>query len=379
MEPFGPMTPSFLRPAARACLLCLAPLLAGAPAAVAQTARPPSAIPVTVAPATRHDVPVYAAGLGTVTALNSALIRARVDGTLDQITFTEGQDVKQGDLLAIIDPRPYQAVLDQAIARRAQDFATLTNAQRDLARYNTLANGGYASRQQAETQSAAVQGGQSQIAADQAAIEAAALNLSFTHITAPIDGRVGLRQINPGNLVHATDSQGIVLITQLHPIGVLFTLPEEAVPDIADAMHAGPAPTVQAVDSETGRLLDSGTLLTADNTISTATGTITLKAVFPNTENRLWPGEFLRARIKLRTLANVVTIPARAVQRGQDGLYVFVADPTGHAEQRPVQEYQEQDGTAAIQSGLKPGELVVTDGESRVSNGALLDIHPADS
>jgi multidrug efflux system membrane fusion protein len=144
-------------------------------------------------------------------------------------------------------------------------------------------------------------------------------------------------------------------------------------------MHAGPAPTVQAVDSETGRLLDSGTLLTADNTISTTTGTITLKAVFPNTKDRLWPGEFLRARIKLRTLANVVTIPARAVQRGQDGLYVFVADPTGHAEQRPVQEYQEQDGTAAIQSGLKPGELVVTDGESRVSNGALLDIHPADS
>jgi multidrug efflux system membrane fusion protein len=338
-----------------------------------------SGIPVTVAPAARHDVAVYASGLGTVTPLNSALIRARVDGTLDSVAFTEGQEVKKGDLLAIIDPRPYQAVLDQAIARRAQDIANLTNAQRDLVRYNELARTGYASRQQADTQGSTVQGGQSQIAADQAAIEAAALNLSFTHITSPIDGRVGLRMINPGNLLHATDTQGIVLVTQLHPIGVLFTLPEESIGDVAQAQRSGAAPPVQALDSDQGVVLDTGTLLTADNTINTATGTITLKATFPNAENRLWPGEFVRARIRLRTLPSVITVPARAVQRGQDGLYVFVAGADGRAEQRAVQEYQEQDGVAAIQSGLKVGEQVVTDGESRVSNGAKLAMHAADS
>ncbi len=373
-----------LRSAARALMLFPALILAGqaalrAPHAFAQAAPAPDAIPVTVAPATRQNVPVYAAGLGTVTALNSALIRPRVDGTLDSVNFIEGQDVKKGALLAIIDPRPYQAVLDQAIAKRAQDVANLTNAQRDLVRYNELARGGFASRQQAETQGSTVAGGQSQIAADEAAIEAAALNLSFTHITSPIDGRVGLRQINPGNLVHATDTQGIVLVTQLHPIGVLFTLPEEAVSDVADAEHAGAQPEVQAVDTESGRLLETGTLLTADNTINTATGTITLKAVFPNAQDHLWPGQFVRARIKLRSLPNVITVPARAVQRGQDGLYVFVAGADGRAEQRAVQEYQEQDGVAAIQAGLKEGEQVVTDGESRVSNGAKLAVHLADS
>jgi multidrug efflux system membrane fusion protein len=244
-------------------------------------------------------------------------------------------------------------------------------------RYSTLARQGYATTQQSDTQTSAVQGGQSQIQLDQAAIEAAALNVAFTHITSPIDGRVGLRQINPGNLVHATDTQGIVVVTQLHPIGVLFTLPEQTVPDIADAQKGGAAPKVEAMDSEQHRLLAAGTLLAEDNTINTSTGTITLKAVFPNLDLQLWPGQFVQARIRLRTLGNVVTIPARAVQRGPDGLYVFVAGADGKAEQRAVTEYQEQDGIAAIKEGLKNGEQVVVDGESRVSDGAALTIHQA--
>jgi multidrug efflux system membrane fusion protein len=356
----------------RACAAAAWLVLAGSALAHAT-----DGIPVSVMPVTSHDVPVYATGLGTVSALNSALIRARVDGTLESVTFTEGQEVKQGDLLAIIDPRPYQATLDQAIAKRAQDEAVLANSRRDLVRYSTLERQGFASNQQSETQSSAVQSGQSQIQLDDAAVEAAALNVAFTHITSPIAGRVGLRQINPGNLVHATDTQGIVTVTQMHPIGVLFTLPEEAVPDIAEAQHGGAPPEVQVMDSDQHQLLASGTLLTADNTINTSTGTITLKAVFPNLDDRLWPGQFVQARIRLRTLANVATIPARAVQRSQDGLYVFVAGPDGRAQERPVTEYQEQDGVAAIRDGLKDGEQVVVDGQSRVSDGATLTIHQA--
>ena len=337
------------------------------------------AIPVTVQAARRQDVPVYASGLGTVTPLNSALVRPRVDGTLDSVAFTEGQEVKQGDLLAIIDPRPYLAVLDQARAKRAQDAATFGNAQHDLARYTTLARSGFASRQTADTQSATVSGGQALLQADDAAIEAAALNVAFTHITAPIAGRVGLRQINPGNLVHAVDAAGIVTVTQLHPIGVLFTLPEESVSAIAAAQAAGQVPQVQAFDTEGGRVLASGTLLTADNTINTSTGTIQLKAVFDNADNPLWPGQFVQARLLLRTLKQVVSVPARAVQRGQDGLFVYVARADGVAEQRPVREFQEQDGTAAIESGLRGDERVVVDGQSRVSDGAKLSVHEVTS
>ena len=295
---------------------------------------------------------------------------------MDSIAFTEGQDVRRGDLLAIIDPRPYQAAFDQATAKRAQDIAALTNAQRDLVRYSSLARAGYASRQSADTQSATVQGNQGQLAADQAAIEAAGLNLSFTHITSPIDGRVGLRQVNPGNQVHAADSQGIVVVTQLHPIGVLFTLPEESVTDVADAQKAGSA-EVQALSSVEHRALASGTLLTADNTINTSTGTIQLKAVFANGDGHLWPGQFVQARLRTRTLAHVVTVPARAVQRGQDGLFVYVAGTDGKAQLRPVQEWQEQDDIAAISRGLQDGERVVVDGQSRVSNGITLSIRQA--
>jgi multidrug efflux system membrane fusion protein len=367
----------------RAVFACLGVCLAVAgvwapfPARAAEAPAADTGVPVTVQAAAAHDVPVYASGLGTVTALNSVLIRPRVDGTLVSVNFTEGQTVHKGDLLAVIDPRPYKAVLDQAIAKRDQDAATLANANRDLARYSTLAKSGYATSQQADSQSASVAEGKALIAADAASIEAAALNLSFTHITSPIDGRAGLRQINPGNLVHATDTQGIVVITQLHPIGVLFTLPEDQVAAVADAQRGGQQPVVEAFDSEQHHLLASGTLLTEDNTISAQTGTITLKAEFANAQNHLWPGAFVQARIRLRMLHEVVTVPASAVQRGQDGLYVFVVGPGDKARLQPVTEYQEQDEVAAIKSGLAAGTQVVVAGQSRVSDGIKLTIDQA--
>jgi multidrug efflux system membrane fusion protein len=334
----------------------------------------PPAVPVTVVTATRKNVPVYRSGIGTVQALNTVLVRARVDGTLDSVSFTEGQEVKKGELIATIDPRPYQAALDQTVAKRVQDMAQLENAKLDLARYVNLAHSDFASRQSVDTQQALVNQYSAAVQGDNAAIETAALNLSFTHITSPLDGRIGLRQIDPGNLIHATDAQGLVTITQIHPISVIFTLPEDALPAVASAMSDGKLPAF-AYASDNRTRLSEGTLLTPDNTIDSTTGTIRLKAVFQNAENKLWPGQFVTTRLQIGLRQNAVTVPTAAVQRSQDGLFVF-AIKGNVAAIMPIQEAFEQDGLAVIDKGLDGNEQIVVSGQSRLSSGTKVAVRP---
>ncbi|MFI4981929.1 MAG: efflux RND transporter periplasmic adaptor subunit, partial [Nevskiales bacterium] len=295
---------------ALAVLTAVGPGVVAGDRCLAQQVNSPStaaAVPVSIAPASRRDVPIYLRGLGAVQAFNSVLVRARVDGTLNQVPVTEGQEVKQGELLAVIDPRPFQATLDAAAAKKSQDEADLLNARQDLARYSALAQKNFASHQQVDTQQALVNHLVAAITGDDAAIESAKLNLSFCYITSPIQGIVGLRQVDPGNLVHASDATGIMTVTQIHPISVLFTLPQEDLPRINVAMQGGKLPVV-AFGADARTELDQGTLLTPDNAIDASTGTIKLKATFPNPHNTLWPGQFVNARLQLGTDRNVLTV-----------------------------------------------------------------------
>jgi multidrug efflux system membrane fusion protein len=328
--------------------------------------------PVTVATATRQDVPIFASGIGTVQAYRSVLVRARVDGTLDKIAFREGQDVKPGDLLAEIDPRPYAATLAQARAKRAADVALLENAKLDLHRYATLARSNFASRQQLDTQQATVDQDNANIQADDAAIDSAALNLSFCDIKSPIDGVVGLRQVDSGNLIHATDTTGIVTITQVHPISLIFTLPQEQLPAVQDAMKQG-SPLVVASTSDGGRQLAEGKLLTPNNSIDTTTGTISLKAEFANLDRRLWPGQFVAARVQLGEAKNAVVVPQSAVQHGPDGLYVYVVKPGNKAARVDVKLGYQGENHAVVTDGLSGGEDVITAGQVRVQDGEAVD------
>ena len=344
--------------------------IAQAPTSAAGPGAPP---PVTILRAARHDVPVYATGLGTVQAYQAVLVRARVDGTLERIAFTEGQDVKPGDLLAVIDPRPYAALVAQAEAKRAADQAMLQNNKLDLARYASLARTNFASRQQLDTQQATVNQTTANLQGDEAAAAAASLNLSFCNITSPINGVVGLRQVDAGNLVHATDTGGIVTITQVQPISVVFTLPEEQLPAVRDAMTRVHAPLVVAYTSDGGTALSQGTLLTPSNTIDATTGTIALKATFANTDRKLWPGQFVSARIQLDVLHDAVTVPEQAVQHGPDGLYVFVVKPDHVASMQKVSVGYQGQGAVVIASGLQGGEDVITAGQVRVQAGVKVD------
>ena len=343
----------------------------------AQQARPPSsppAIPVSVARATRQDVPIYLKGLGSVQAANSVLVRARVDGTLTQFPVNEGQEVKQGDLIAVIDPRPYAAAVDAAMAKKDQDEAQLANAKLDLQRYQSLAKQDFASRQQVDTQQSQVSQFTATLAGDKAAIEMANVNLSYCFITSPIQGRVGLRQVDPGNMIHPSDPAGIVTITQVHPISALFTVPQDSLPTISVAMEQGVLPVVAfAADDKTE--LDRGTLLTPDNAIDSSTGTIKLKATFPNPHNTLWPGQFINARLQLGTEVNALTIPSVAVQHGPAGLYAYVVTPESSVTRQPI-EVGRDDGTlAVIAKGLTEGQQVVTAGQSRLQTGARVAIN----
>ena len=360
---------------------------AGTPqAGTPQAGTPQSGVPVQVAPAIVQDVPVFVSGIGTVQAFQSVLIRARVDGTLDRVLFTEGQAVKPGDLLAVIDPRPYQAALSQALAKKAADEAQLANYRRDLTRYSDLARSDFASRQSVDTQSAQVLQGQANVQGDDAAIATAQLNLGFTQITSPIDGRVGLRQIDPGNLIHANDATGIVTITQVHPISVLFTLPQDALPQVQAAMHrsaedgaakdgkAGGHPIVLAYSADDRTELSGGELLTPDNTIDTSTGTIRLKAVFANADDKLWPGQYVNVRLLLRTEPKALTVPSEAVQRGPEGLYVFLLGTDGTVSIHPVRTGQDDGHVAVIADGLQAGQQVVVAGQSRLSNGTRVAV-----
>jgi multidrug efflux system membrane fusion protein len=374
-------------------LLILAALLLGAGAAYwafavrARPAPPPAAgapggptadIPVLVAPVERADVPIFLDGLGTAQASQTVTVKPQVDGVLIEVRFKEGQDVHVGDVLARIDPRTYQASLDQAVAKKAQDNANLANARVDLGRYQKLAATAYTSAQQADTQKATVAQLEAQVAQDQAQIDNARAQLSYTTITAPIDGRAGIRQVDAGNIVHAADTTGLVVLTTLKPISVVFTLPQQSLPAVAAAMAAG-TPAVLALPQTPngdpgGQPLDRGTLTVLDNQVDQTTGTIKLKASFPNEKLQLWPGAFLTVRLAVETRHGAVVVPPVAVQRGPLGAYVYVVNPDLTVARRPVRVGHEDLSAAIIEDGVTPGERVVTDGASRVSEGSKVTI-----
>lgn len=350
-------------------LLLLGGMLTSRPrSGAAQTPATEAPVPVSATWVTRRDVPVYLTGLGAVQSLNSVLVRSRVDGTLMKIPVDEGQMVTTGEVVAVIDPRPYQASLDQAMAKKQQDEAQLANARRDLTRYSSLAQKDFASQQQVETQRSSVAQLVAQIAGDTASVEAAQLNLSYCYITSPINGRMGLRQVDPGNLIHANDPGGIVTITQIQPIAVLFTLPQEDLPRISVAMQARKLP-VTALVGEAGEKLDEGTLLTIDSAIDPSTGTMKLKAIFPNPRQQLWPGQFVTAKLLVDTDRNVLAVPSVAVQHGPSGLYVYVVKPGSTVARAPVRVGLDNGRIAVIASGLTEGTVVVTSGQSRLDEG----------
>jgi multidrug efflux system membrane fusion protein len=334
-----------------------------------------TAVPVLTAQATRADVPVTLDGIGTVQALNTVNIRAMVAGPLVKIGFHEGQDVHTGDVLARIDPRTYQAAYDQAVAKKAQDEATLANAIRDLARYDKLAKSQYGTAQQADTQRATVAADQAQIQEDQAQIDSARTNLDYTTIKSPVDGRTGIRQVDIGNLVSSTDTTPITVVTTLRPIFVVFTLPQQNLPAVTQAMadqRAAGGPMVEALpqNGDAGMVLDRGHLTVLDNEVDENTGTIKLKAVFPNPDLRLWPGAFVNVRLRLRVDHGVTTVPTQAVQRGAEGAYVFLVHPDGTVSRRTITISHEDDTTAVVSAGLASGDTVVTDGASRLTDGS---------
>ncbi len=324
-------------------------------------------VPVLAARSEARDVPIYLDGLGTVQAFNLVQVRAFVDGPLLEVRFKEGQDVRAGDVLARIDPRSYQASLDSATAKKQQDEANLANLRLDVGRYSKLAAGNYSSGQQVDTARAAAAQMEAQVRGDQAAIDTAKTNLGYTTITAPIDGRVGIRQVDAGNLVHAADLTPLTMLTQLKPISVVFTLPQQALPAVAKSMQGG-MPQVLAMrqDGDMANPLDRGQLAVLDNQVDPATGTIKLKATFPNDGLLLWPGGFVNVRMLVETLYGVVTVPTSAVQRGPRGSYVYSVAPDNVATRRMVQIGHEDDGISVITDGLKAGEQVVTDGAQRV-------------
>ena len=341
------------------------------PAHAARTSR--AAVPVSVANAARQDMPVYLTGLGTVQALFTVAIHAQVDGKLQEVFFKEGQRVQRGDVLAKIDPRLYQAALDQAKARKAQDQATLIAAMKDLARFQTLASKNYETQQNLDLQQAKVDQAKASIAADDAAIEAAQTNLDYTNVVATNDGRMGVRMVDPGNIVHASDQAAIGILTQTEPITVTFTLPAQTLEDVRDAMARGPV-EVAAYDRNNVRLLGTGTLSTIDNLIDPTTATYRLKATFKNDGEKLWPGQFVNARLLVDTRKDVVVIPSVAVQRGPRGLFAWVVKTDNTAEARPIETGVTTGDRTIVTSGVKDGERVVIDGQYKLQANAPVTI-----
>ena len=338
-----------------------------------QTASPaaPPGVPVQLIGVTPADLPVTLEGLGSVQAFNTVTVRARVDGQLDQVVFTEGQAVRVGDVLARIDPRPYQASLDQAVAKRATDQALLANAQLDLKRYTDLAQSSFASRQQVDTTRAQVAQYQAQVAGDQAQIDSAQTQLSYTTIASPIDGVTGIRLVDQGNIVNAGDSGGIVVLTQVQPIAVIFTLPAARLPDIREAMRGG-ALTVRALDRDRPQPLAEGKLALVDNQIDQATGSVKLKAVFENRDATLWPGQFVAAQLLLRVEHGVPTLPSSAIQRGPEGSFVYVVKPDRTVAPQPVEVRRYALGRAVLAAPLPEGTQVVATGQSRLAPGTRI-------
>jgi multidrug efflux system membrane fusion protein len=334
-------------------------------------------VPVLVAPAALADVPVYLDAVGTTKALNTVTVRAQVDGKLLSVGFKEGQDVKKGDVLAQIDPTTFKATLDQAVAKKAQDQALLTNAQNDMARYEQLAATNAINKQQADTQRSLVAQYTAQVQSDQAAAESAQATLAYTTIKAPIDGRTGIRAVDEGNIVHSSDSTGIVTITQLKPISVQFNLPQQYLSQVNDAFAKGPL-KVDAQRSDDGAVIDTGTLTVVDNQVDSSTGTVKLKAEFPNASLQLWPGQFANVRLLIDTLKQVVVIPTGAVQRGPTGTFVYVVKDDNSATIRPIVVQKQDETQTVIKSGVTPPERVVTTGFARLTEGAKVTVSTGD-
>ena len=335
-------------------------------------------IPVTVTEVLKGDFQVYLNGLGTVQPYNTVTVRSRVDGEIINVAFKQGQMVKEGDLLVQIDPRPYQAALDMALAKKAQDEATLKDAQLNLKRYQDLAKQDFASHQQLDTQQATVNQLTAQIKGDQAAIDNAQTQLSYTAIKAPLSGKTGFRNIDPGNIVHASDQNGIVTIVKLQPISVVFTAPEENVPQINKALEAGAVP-VTALTSDGLRVLSEGHLALVDNAVDQASGTIRMKASFDNKDNILWPGLSVSTRLLVDTLKDVVVVPDDAIERGPKGLYAFVVGDGDKVEIRDLKIGNSGHGQTVVVEGLSPGQKVVVAGQYRLQAGSIVDPREADA
>ena len=331
------------------------------------------AVPVSVAATTRQNVPVYLTGLGAVQASLTVGIRPQVDGTLQEVLFTEGQDVKKGDVLARIDPRLFEAALEQASAKKAQDAALLVAAAKDLVRFKTLVQTSAQTQQNVDLQQAKVDQLKASIAADEAAIDTAQTQLDYTSIRAPSDGRIGIRQIDPGNVVHVSDAQPIVTLMRIRPSAVLFTLPARSLDDVRSALTRGPVEVV-AFDQDNRHALSTGKLLLVDNAVDQATDTMRLKAIFANDDERLWPGEFVNARLSLKTLSDALVIPSTAVQRGPQGLFAWIVTSKDTAEPRPITVGSTTGDLTVITSGLSDGERVVTDGQFKLKRDARVQV-----
>src|SRR5579863_2395510 len=332
----------------------------------------PRSVSVAVATVQKQDVPVYLSGLGSVTAFYTANIKSRVDGQIMSVNFKEGQIVKEGDLLILIDPRPYQVQVEQLQAQLFKDQASLRDAKLNLDRYTALIPSGSIAQQQVDTQKATVDQLDGQVRNDQAQIDSAKLNIVYCHITAPFDGRVGLRQVDPGNIVHAADTNPMLILTQLRPIAVIFTLTEDVLPTVSQHMSHGTL-EVDAFSRDDQTKLATGKLLTIDNQIDTTTGTAKLKAVFDNKDNKLWPNQFVNADLLLETRKNSTVIPTAAVLRGPQGAYVYAVNPDKTVKDKAVTVSLTQGDTTVITDGVVPGDIVVTDGQDKLQTGSHIE------
>jgi membrane fusion protein, multidrug efflux system len=348
----------------------------GRPAGADRGAQQPP-VPVVAGAVEKKDVPIYLDGLGTVQALNTVTVRARVDGEIKKIAFVEGQDVKAGELLVQIDDAPYLATYDQAVAKKAEDEAQLANAQRDLERYNDLAGKKVISSQQLDTQKALVRQFAATVNADEAAVESAKVQLDYTKVVAPISGRTGIRLVDQGNVVRAGDLTGLVVLAQFQPISLVFTLPEQTLTSIDKEAAAAGKLRVLGVDRDNKTVLDEGTLSVIDNQIDTTTGTIRLKATFPNERLQLWPGQFVNARLLLSVRKDGLVVPASVVQRGPQGTFAFVIKADETVEIRPVKIGPIEKGEALIEEGLELGERVVVDGQYKLQPGSRVKMGDA--
>ena len=330
-------------------------------------------VPVVAVPAKKGDIGVYVNGLGTVVPVYTVMVRTRVDGQLMEVRYKEGQSVNNGDLLAIIDPRPFEVQLTQAEGQMARDQALLKNALLDLERYRTLWQQDSVPKQQLDTQEALVRQYEGIVKADQGQIDSARLQLTYCRITAPISGRIGLRLVDPGNIVRASDPNGLIVITQLQPVTVIFPIPEDNLQQVLRRLKTGEGLVVEAYDRENKVKLATGSLLTIDNQIDTSTGTVKLKATFPNKQNELFPNQFVNARLLVDVSRDVMIVPSAAIQRGPQGTFVYVVKEDMTVNSRPVSVSVVQGDEASIQAGVSPGELVVTDGADRLREGAKVE------